>query len=79
MAGTAVKVLATDIPTEGLMAQMRAQINALVVDVEKLRLAVDTIADQLDADAGVTDTTYATNAAVATAATMTAATVNVVG
>lgn len=72
MAGTTTKKKLTVPPNSDLYDAIVA-INALIVDVEKLRTAVDTVADQLDADGGVTGTTFAANAAVATAATMTAA------
>lgn len=55
---------------------LREELNKVVTDLETLRAALDTVADQLDADLGVTDTDYAANAGVATASTMTAATVN---
>lgn len=74
MAGTAVEVV-----SEGQIAgpvseleQLRLSLNAAVVDVERLRAALDAVCDLLDADAGVTGTNYASTANVATAATMTA-------
>lgn len=76
MAGTTVTVQNTGEMLKEPEAAFRTQINNIITDLETLRAAIDTIADQLDADATVTDTDYAANAAVATAATLVAATIN---
>ena len=79
MAGTTKTVTANWLGTttsSGVEADatraMAEIINLLVADMELLRAAVDGIADKLDGDAAITLTTYASGAAVATAATMTA-------
>lgn len=71
MAGTTIIATREGI-RPGVTEESRLALNKLVDDVESLRAALDTVADQLDSDAGVTDTDYAANAAVATAATMVA-------
>ena len=76
MSGTAVTARQTGMPDSDV-EEMRLSLNKAIADIEALRLALDTVADQLDADAGVTDTDYAANAAVATAGTMTANLVNI--
>ena len=68
MAGTTIKRTVTGMPGSDLEA-LRLQFNALIVDVEALRAAVATLVTKLNADAGVTDTNYASVAA----ATLTAA------
>jgi hypothetical protein len=78
MAGTALETKATGADGSDLAA-LRLEFNKVITDLETLRAAIDTIADQLDADATVTDTDYAANAAVTTAAAMTAAVVNATG
>lgn len=55
---------------------LRKELNKVITDLETLRAAIDGIADKLDADAAITLTNYASGAAVATAGTMTAATIN---
>lgn len=42
-----------------LVNELRTDVNAAVVDLGAIRTAVTGITAQLDADAGVTDTTYA--------------------
>ncbi len=76
MAGTAVSVHREGLANTSELHHLRTTINLLVDDIEVLRTALETVAAQLDADAGVTDTTYSANAAVATAATVAAYKVN---
>lgn len=77
MAGTAVTVR-QQYPDGSEVEQLRLSNNALVVDVERLRAALDAVCDILDADAGVTATNTASTANVATAATMTGFTVDTI-
>lgn len=64
MAGTTVKRKATQHPQSDIAALL-ASYNLLVADVELLRAALVATCVKLDADAGVTDTTYAAQATVA--------------
>jgi hypothetical protein len=75
MAGTAVTCRREN-ATGSEVWNLRKELNKVITDLELLRAAIDGIADKLDADAAITLTTYASGAAVATASTMTAATVN---
>lgn len=76
MSGTAIEGKRRECAVGSEGWHLRREHNKLVADVEKLRAAIDGIADKLDADAAITLTNYASGAAVQTAATMTAATVN---
>ncbi len=67
MAGTTV-FATEDAAESSCCRQTRASLNLVIADLEKLRAAVDTIADKLDSDQAVTDSDYATSADVATAA-----------
>lgn len=75
MAGTAVEVRRTGVAGSDV-AQLAIQLNKAVTDLETLRAALDAVCDLLDADGGVTGTSYASTAAVTTAAAMTAAKLN---
>ena len=68
MAGTTVPDR-DDAMAEGTTRQVRLEHNRLVDDVEALRAAFATLVTKLNADAGVTDTNYAS----VLAATLTAA------
>lgn len=72
MAGTLKRRKQTQ-PYHSDMRELLIEHNKVVTDLETLRAAVQTIAAQLDLDGGVTGTTFAANAAVTTAAAMTAA------
>ena len=77
MAGTASTKLA-EFHQDSIVEQLRLSLNAVIVDLETLRVAIDAIGDHLDADADVTnlDDDYASTAAVTTAAALTAWLVN---
>lgn len=72
MAGTTTNRKRTA-PSNSDLYDAIVAVNKLIVDVETLRAGLDAVCDLLDADGGVTGTTYAATAAVATASTMTAA------
>lgn len=75
MAGTTQTVLA-EFHKDSMVDKMREEHNKMVVDIERLRAALDAVCDILDADAGVSATNLASTANVATAATMTAAAID---
>jgi hypothetical protein len=76
MAGTSVK-RKNSAPYQSDLAQLKASFNLLVADMELVRAALVAVATRLDADAGVTGTTFvsADCAAVDTAAELLAYTV----
>ncbi len=68
MAGTTINKR-DDVMPDGATYNLRLQYNKLVDDVEAIRAAFATLATKLNADAGVTDTNYAS----VSAGTLTAA------
>ncbi len=72
MAGTLVRRKRTS-PAKSDQRAVLVAVNNLITDVETLRAAIQTIAAQLDTDAGVTGTNFAANAAVSTASVLVAA------
>lgn len=62
MAGTTVSVRNTT-PRGSIERQLVVQLNALVTDLETLRASHAALVTKLNADAGVTDTNYASVAA----------------
>lgn len=68
MAGTTTNKR-DDVMQDGATRQVRLEFNKLVDDLETLRAAFATLVTKLNADAGVTDTNYAS----VLAATLTAA------
>lgn len=75
MAGTAVTIR-QQYPDNSEVERLRLSLNAVVVDLERIRAGVQAVCAILDADAGVTATNTSATANVATAATMTAYAVN---
>lgn len=75
MAGSAVTIR-QEFPTNSQVGKMLDVLKKVIVDLEKLRVAVDTIADKLDVDGGVTATDFATSADVATASELVAYDIN---
>ncbi len=72
MAGTTTSSRPTAVAGSDLK-DLIVQFQAVVDDLETLRAALDAVCDLLDADGGVTGTTYASTADVAAASAMTAA------